>query len=59
MVYDQGFIIDTIFARFIANFKYTVKPNNIENVTDLGVSTYALFDNYCNETMVGTVLYTS
>lgn len=53
MMYDQAFIIETALFRFVANFKYTVKPENVENVSKFTSSSYALFNTQCNATMVG------
>jgi hypothetical protein len=57
MMYDQGFIVETDELRFIANFKYTVKQEELENVARIGSATYEAFNNQCNATMVGIVQY--
>ena len=55
MMYDQGFIVETETHRFIANFKYTVKKEELKNVGKMGSATYEGFDNNCSATMVGFV----
>lgn len=55
MVYDQGMAVETEDFRFVANFKYTVKPGSYYFLEELGVSSYGDFDTRCDQTMVGFV----
>jgi hypothetical protein len=45
MMYDQGFIVEVAELRFIANFKYTVKQEELANVAKIGSTTYEAFNN--------------
>ena len=59
MLYDQGFTIETAKHRFVANFKYELKPEyrSEKSLSDLEVYQYERFNSYCYSTMVGTVVY--
>ena len=63
-IYDQAFrVLLNNGVRFLANFKYTVKPEISKDPTADGVGEfmhlqegdYAKFDSHCNGTMVGFV----
>ena len=63
-IYDQAFKIELENGlRFLANFKYTVKPNITANpltssftmMADLKTGDYNKFNSECDKTMVGFV----
>jgi hypothetical protein len=59
MMYDQGFVIETNTKRYYTNFKYELKPENME-VNKLRLAThtaYANFNSICYSTMVGHIMY--
>jgi hypothetical protein len=63
-IYDQSFKIELENGlRFLANFKYTVKPeiskepegDKFKNFAQLKTGDYGKFDSQCDKTMVGFV----
>lgn len=63
-IYDQSFAIELENGlRFLANFKYTIKPEISQEPTsdggikfkDVKTGDYGKFDSHCDQTMVGFV----
>ena len=56
-VYDQSIIVELPLrqeAKFVANFRYTVKGSVSESQYDsLTTGSYDSFDSHCDQTMVG------
>ena len=57
MLYDQGIVVETSKFRFYANFKYTLKKDEIDllGLRSLSEASYDSFNSLCFQTMPGLV----